>query len=1125
MLNLVIGRSGSGKTEYVKNLLCSFSEKEDAKLMMIVPEQLSFETEKDFLNILGPVKSRNIQVLSFSRMVDFAFRQTGGLSGNAVTDGGRSIIMSLALEQCMDKLELYGKQAHKMELVSIMLTAVKEYKMCCISTQLLRETALKTDNETLRKKLNETALITDVYNALLEKSYIDPLDDLTRLAGILRENNLFKDYTVVVDAFSGYTVQEQQILQEIFKQAENVYVTICTDKEERANLSRRFNTTNTTKKQLTVIAKRAGIKVSAPIYLEDNHRMSSPDLKALEEEIYKQTGNTYKGEVKNVTVYHACDIYGECDYVASAIKKLTVDENYRYKDIAVITRDLEAYRGVLDTAFDKYGIGYFMDKPQNIESKPLISFVYSALDIASRGFNTESILRLLKTGVVNVTDEETAALENYAFTWSINGKRWTKEFTANPSGYSDKFTDEDKSLLTEIERIRSSIITPLEKFRSNIKETDGKTISLYLYKLLEQFKVEENLKKQISDFIANGEIEKGKEVLRVWDMLMDILDQTALILKEHYITPKRYSELLKAIVMSQDISFIPKGLDQVTVGAADRVRLKEPRAVFVIGAIEGEFPSLPVSAGVFSDVERKNLIALNLPMYDSIEDLSSLELFHAYTSISSTKEKLFVSCYESDLNGESKSASSIITEIMNILPNVSVQYEKEQNPYDNLWSEKRAFELTAQKWQSGEENENLLKEYFKNIPSYKDKIKVLELYTRDDKAEIKDKALAEKLFGKTMNLSASQVEKFYLCKFQYFCRYGIKAKERKKAEMDSAQYGSLIHYILEEILKGYSIEELSKLSQTDIRNIAENEMNNYLNSHLGGEEDKSMRYMVSYKRSADAVVTVIIHIIKELCQSSFSPIDFELKIGQDIKAYELNTDKGSLIIRGAVDRVDIYRENNTAFIRIVDYKTGNKKFVLSDIAFGLNLQMLIYLSAIVKNGESRYKLPVAPAGVLYMPSAENMVTADDSSDLSEIEAQRNKKYKMNGLILNDPDIIQAMEKDGKGVYIPVSLKEEKVKSKDKESRDLPPSYVISRGQEYAVSVSEMHRIFDKIDILLKNMTDNLLDGKISAVPAKGTYDACKWCPYVNICTYKDGKECREIVKVKDGKALLEKEVQ
>lgn len=1121
MLNLIIGRSGSGKTEYVKRLLCSLSKEKDRKLMIIVPEQLSFETEKEFLNILGPVDSRKIQVLSFSRMADFVFRQTGGLSGNAITDGGRSIIMSLALEACMDKLELYGKQAHKMELVNIMLTAVKEFKMCCISTDALRKAALKADNETLRKKLNETALITDVYNALLEKSYVDPLDNLTKLADILKENVLFKDYTVAVDSFSGYTVQEQQILQEIFKQSENVYVTICTDKEEFANLSRRFSTTNATKKLLTSIAKRAGVKVSAPIYLEENYRMKSPDLKALEAEIYMHTGNTYNGKSENVTVYHAENIYGECDYVASEIKRLTTIENYRYRDIAVISRSLENYRGVLDTALDKYGIGYFVDKPQNIDSKPLISFVFSALDIASNGFNTESILRLLKTGIVNVTHEEIANLENYVFTWSINGKRWTKEFTANPKGYSDEFTDSDKALLTEVENLRKNIITPLENFRNNVKDTDGKSISLFLYKLLGQFNVEESLKKQIEILNADNEIEKGKEILRIWDMLMEILDQTAVILTNRYISPKRYSELLKAIVASQDISFIPKGLDQVTIGTADRIRLKDPKAVFVIGAIEGEFPSSPVSAGVFSDIERKNLIALDLPMYDSLEDLSSMELFHAYTSISSAKERLFVSDYQGDLNGEIKSSSSIITEIMSILPNVTVCYEKEQNPYKNLWSEKRAFELTAEKWQSGEENENLLKEYFKNIPEYKDRLKMLELYTSDNKAEIKDKALAEKLFGKTMKLSASQVEKFYLCRFQYFCRYGIKAKERKKAEIDSAEYGNLIHYILEEILKSRSIEELSVLSQTEVREIVENEMNKYLNSYLGGEEDKTMRYIISYRRSADASIAVISHIIKELCQSSFTPVDFELKIGQDIKPYELHTDKGaSLIISGAVDRVDIYREDNTAYIRIVDYKTGNKKFVLSDITFGLNLQMLIYLSAIAKNGESRYNAPIIPAGVLYMPSAENMIAADDSSDIEAVEAARDKKFKMNGLVLENTNIIKAMENDGKGLYIPVSIKEEKP---DKNSNT--PSYVISRGKEYAVSSQEMKRIFDRIDVLLKKMTDNLLEGKISAVPAKGTYDACKWCPYVNICTYKDGKECREIVKIKDGKALLEQEVQ
>lgn len=1114
MLQFIIGRSGSGKTNYIQQLLCGLARDGKEKLICLVPEQLSFATEKSFLKLLGAKESRHIEVLSFSRMVDFAFRQIGGLSGIPIDDGGRSVLMSLALEQAQDQLVLYARQAHRPEFAEIMLTAVKEFKMCGISTNGLRAAAEQLDNATLTQKLNETALITDIYNALLEQNYIDPLDNLTKLSGALLEHKIFEDYTVVIDAFSGFTGAEQLVLAQLMKQCESCYITLCTSKEEMASGSYRFATTNATKRTLTNLAKANSVKVKTPVYLEKNFRTGSEHLLAVEKQLYFPEKKPVKSTCENVTLYTARDIYGECAFIAREVRRLVIEEGCRYRDIAVVCRNLDEYTGVLDAEFDAFELAYFMDKPQQIDTKPLIVFVLSALDVVHSRFSTEHILRFLKTGIAGVNPEEIAQLENYAYIWGINGVQWKSPFVGNPAGYSNEFTKEQQLELNLIERLRKKIIPPLEEFGKGIASGNGKQLSFAVYKLLEQFNAEQQIQESAQKFLEENSLEKANTQVRIWDIFISALDQTAVLLKDFNVTSRRYAQLLKTVISAQDIAFIPQGIDQITVGTADRVRLNEPKVVFLLGCVEGEFPSAPVASGVFNNTERKLLITMQLKLYDALEQLSAMEQFYAYTAAVSASQSLYASCYELSLEGEVKYPSTLFTELKAILPEIKPGSQKAESPYNNLWSEKQAFAAMAANWNSSTENEARLKEYFSKHEQYKETVSALEAYAENAPARLKNKETASKMFDAAIRLSASQVEKFYLCAFQYFCRYGLKVKERKKAEIDSAQYGSLIHYLLERLFKAYTVNELSAFSKEELETLIRQLMESYLEEYLGGSETKSKRYLHSYFKIKDAAVMLTMHMLEELLQSEFKPIDYELKIGEDIPAYQVQTDYGTVSLQGFVDRVDIYREDDKAYIRVVDYKTNSKKFVLTDVSYGLNMQMLLYLSAIVRGGREKYEGEVVPAGVLYMPAGEAYVNAAGENKEQQ-EKDRKKALKMNGLLLDDVHLIQAMEPDGKAVYIPVALTLDKPKKNKKdEAKPLPPTYSISgRTKGNTVSPEQMRRIFDRIDFLIAKMAAALFSGSIEAVPAKSSsYDACEYCPYTAICRYTQNTPHNEIRK-------------
>lgn len=1088
MLYLVQGRSGTGKTHYVCNILAELARSGDKKLLYLIPEQSSFESETAFLKILGARLCRNVNVMSFTRLYDMVMRETGGISGTPIDDGVRKIMMSLALEDCTDKLEIYKRQSVRPQFADLMLSAVKEFKMCGISSEDLREKSRKTKGTDLSKKLAEAAMITDVYNAHISNSYIDPLDNNARLEKRLSEVKFFNDYTVAVDGFSGFTAQEQKILDLIIEQSKDFYITLCMESEREDEL---FFTVNRTKRRIIRSAQSLSVKVASPIVLNENHRITTSGLSAVESGIYRYDARINEEEIRDVTVCAAKDIFDECDYIARQIKRLALSGACRYKNMAVVCRSSDKYRGILDAVLECHGIPYFMSKPEQIDTKPLMLLVLSALEYAITPSDSEKLFSIAKCGLIDVDDYETAELENYAYIWSLNGRKFMSEFSSNPDGYGNKLTDKAVEKLKEINKTRSKLMTPLEAFTEKIKDGNAQLLSTAIYELLLEYNVPEKLK---ADTKLGGYADYSNEEIRLWDILMDILNKMVLSLGDRAVSVKRYYELLRMMIRSVDISNIPQTLDQVLIGTADSIRLSSPYVVFVIGAINGEFPHNPVSGGLFNDAERRSLISLELPVYDAVAELFLQEKYLVYTAVSAPKNHLFVTYYNSDLSGSPMTKSSVVTEIERILPNVKIETASEANMVDRIRSEKTAFEYCAMQYRQSGALSRALKAYFSKKPEYRDKLAALDRVVDKSDISVKDKSVAAALFGKDKRLSASQIEKFYMCRFQYFCTYGLKLKERKRAAIDAAEYGNLVHYILENILKIYKENGYTRLDDDELGLILDGLLKSYVAEFLGGEHDKSDRFIHLYYRLKNSTQSLIRHLADELEQSEFKPIDFELIVGDPkngIAEYNVTDSNGNTVrIRGKIDRVDMMKTDKASYIRIIDYKTGAKDFKISDVLYGLNMQMLIYLSAIVKNGGERYGENIHPSGVLYMPSAVTAVNVPATASAEVIRKEHDKKLKMSGIVLDEIQVLQGMEEGIRGVYIPASI--------DKNNQIKEGSSVISSKQ--------LNMVFDKVDKKIAEMSEELDNGRIAAIPVKGSYDACKWCIYSPVCGHdQNGK--------------------
>ncbi len=1083
MLRFILGKSGSGKSTEILKIAGELADS-NLPVMLIVPDQSTFECEKTLLDVFGAKKAEKVLVFGFSRLCKYVFELTGNSADNVIDEGTRAVVMSLALEELTEKLCLLSSKGNK-SLVGVMLQTVSNLKKSSVTSDELRNASMLVDDETLKTKLNETALISDTFDALVSQSYIDPMDDLTRLNDILLKNNVLRDYTIIFDGFSGFTMQQLKVVRSLIRDCTATYFTLTldplTDGSEEV-----FATSQQTYKILKEYAKRDGVDIKAPIKLTDLHRFKNVNLALLEQNIFRPHIEPLEIVPENICVYNAVDMYDECEYVAGKIKHLVIEKGYLYSDISVICHDTEPYRGVLSEILEKYEIPYFSDEHADIDVKPVIRLVNSIFRCLIYDFDREDVLALLKSGLTEFSVEEISLFENYLFVWNVSGSAFKNKFVQNPKGYSDRLSDYDREVLAKVENLRELVIEPLLLFKENAKDKNGLEISKLFYALLEELKVPDALRRMYAEFERSYDKSVGAEQIRVWNMFMAVLDKTAAVIGTKTMTVKRYYELLSLQINAMQLSDIPRTIDCVTITTAQRVRISKQKASFLIGCVDGIFPAIPHTSGIFSPFELKMLAMNEIELGDDFAAYNNLETFMAYSCMTSASEFLSVSFYSSDITGTTYQPSEIVMQCKKVFKNI-IAYDKFDfdGKKESMYALRPAFDTVADMIGKGKKVPESLLEIFAQNPEYSAKLD--SLINAKDKVPFKifDKKNAEKLFGKNLNISASQLEKFNLCRFSYFCNYGLNVRERQRAEINPMQYGTIVHYILERFFGEYTKEEYLSLEEDKFQKIVCAYLAEYAIKYFGEEQLESNSFTYRLKTILDNVMYLMKHIMEELSQSEFFVADCELKIGEDIPSYTIVLPDGHKIaVCGSVDRVDIMQRADITYLRIIDYKTGTKQFKLSDILYGINLQMLLYLHSIEASGGDKYG-EIVPAGILYMPATVPYISSDSLKSIDKLPDELNKKLKMNGLLLKDTEIIHGMDKTDVATYIPVKIKAgEPVSSTS------------------LATLAEFGKIFKKVDMLIAEMGENIYNGNIEAKPLKGGHDSCEYCPYDSVCAYR-----------------------
>ncbi len=1102
MLNFIFGRSGYGKTEYcfseIKRLVMLGNE----NILLLTPEQYNFTAEKRLLSMLGESRINSVQNLSFTRLSNELKRLYGGESLPVLSKGAKAVLMKKAIDSVREELSVFSNKTQMASFIRSMTDIYDEMRSCDKSAEEIRTAAANIDKKLLSGKLSDISLIMDKYEELTRGIYLDPAEEFQRLYVKLEDTHYLEGKTVFIDGFNGFVANELKILDLMIKQCETVYITLATDTFGKKDDYSLFAYIDKTAASLSAIAESNGVKINM-VHLKSNRRTADRFLSACEKNLYSAAPAVISEKPDSISIYKAKDISDECSYTALMIKKL-LRKGFRARETAVICRDAEKYRNELSYAFRKYEIPFFDDERQSISSQPVIVFVTYLLRCAAYSMRSDDVLSLAKTGLTSLNGKDISSLENYIYMWSINGiKKWGSDFVNSTKGFTADMTEYDAAVLKKINCSRDYLYKRINRFKNSVSHASAKKISESVYNALISFDVNRQLKTLAADLESFGKNALAAEQERVWDLLMEILNDLAVVLGEEEISVADYADLFSVMIHSEDLGVLPQGIDCVQFGQADRMRADNPRAVFVLGANEGEFPKSVYSGGLLTESDRVLLNENDFTLYSFGETLTFQERYFAYMAVSVAGEYLSVSYIG---NGKNDAPSSLVNSVRGIFPDVCVLCREDIHETELVESNLSAFEIMAGKYGDNTVFSESLKEYFKNDGRYQ----AVSLLWENEDIEIENKSNAVSLFGKDMYLSASRLEDYFNCSFRYFCKFGLMARPLQKAQMNAMQTGTVIHYVLEHVLKDIGTRKLAQENEGHIKLIVNRYLREYFETELGETDILSKRFQYQFMRLSKMLYSVVIRLSQEFSQSAFDAKAFELKIDKDaeVKPAEILLENGSVRIRGAVDRVDVLEKSGEKYVRVVDYKSGNKEFRLSDVLYGLNLQMFVYLFTICNDKNSEYS--GIPAGVLYMHAARSVYNIDSGSAEDEMRKKSDREFKMKGVVLYDEehDILDEMENGVKGRYIPVK----------KSAKGVSGCFSSLEG---------LGRIAKKINSLVAEMGNSLHSGKIGQNPIDGSgHDkTCEFCDYSDVCANRRMISKREMQTMRDDEviALLKEE--
>ncbi len=1092
-LRLVCGKAGTGKSNFcLEEIKQKILNKE--KIYIITPEQYSFTAEQKLLEKLEVGSSLNAEVLTFARMAHRILTEVGGVTKPSLSKAGRAMLIYDILDKEKEHFTFLGKTRQNTNLMETQLTELKKH---AVSSEMLKNTINKVENRYLQEKLKDIMLVYEKQEEKLQGKYMEENDRLAILASKLQETHIFDNAIFYIDEFNGFTKQEYQIIEALLKVAKEVTITITTDNLDlNTNIENDlFYESKQTADKVLYLARKNEIECKKTVFLEQNLRSQNDEMKHLEQNIQAIPYNVYPKEVKNLSIFLAKNPYTEVEYVAMQIAKLVREENYRYKDIIVMTKEMEPYSSLCKAIFNTYQIPVFLDEKKELSQNEFAKWILSLLEIYATNWSYDSVIQYLKLGFSNISNEELYEFENYTKKWGIKGAKWYK----NEWNFGQQ-TDEAKEQAERMMQIKEKVIPPLFALKQNLagRKKAGQ-INTQIYEFIMQNKMKEQIEQMQKKLEEQGKIELAKEQELAWNIVMQVLDEIEALFGEDNITFEKYRELLKIGLSELGLGKIPQTQDEVMVGSLDRSKTSSVKAVFVLGMNDGVFPSIQKQEGFLNDEDRKKLKNMGMELAKgSLENLYA-DNFAIYKALTIAQEKIFFSYPSSNMEGGALRPSTYITKLKKIFPKIEEKSDLVE-PYFTFINENNTFEELLHQLRKEKDEEKIegiwhsVEEYFSKKEEWKQKLEgAKQALDYQNEPEIIKKENIEKLYGNTLVTSVSKLEKYRSCPFSYYLQYGLKLKPKEEYKIQSIDTGSFMHEVIDTFFSMLKERDLKvkELKDEEIEKIVEEIIEEKLGLekyYLLTSSDKFKILTIKLKRAVEKSMKYIIEGLKNSDFEVFAT-ELEFKKGKEYEPITLTLEDGRKVeITGKIDRIDLAKTEDGNYIRIIDYKSSIKNIDLNQVEAGLQIQLLTYLDAACKIEN------MLPAGILYYGLVDHIYTRDKKVDEEKIEQEIRKKFKMKGLILADVDIIKKMDTSldtGYSTTLPVYI------NKDKN---------ITEKWSSVVTKEQFEDLMKHTNRVIKEISKEILSGQIKIQPyyqKKSPNTPCEYCEYKSICHFKE----------------------
>lgn len=1134
-LRFCFGPSGSGKSHRIyEEIMQRAAEEPGRNFLIIVPDQFTMQTQKDLVMRSDRDGILNIDVLSFGRLSHRILEEVGTKEMPVLDDTGKSLVLQKVAADLKEQLPAMGSLLHKQGYIHEVKSAISEFMQYGISTQDMDKLITSAQKRgALAMKLRDLKTLYRGFQDYIRDHFITTEETLDVLRRSLSKSKILKGSVVVFDGFTGFTPIQNRLIQELMRVCAETIVTVTIgvgeDPYKMDGEQKLFHLSKKTVADLEKLAAEAEVERGEDLFVKGgpNRFAKAPALHYLEQNLFRYQYEPYAGEQQEIHMFEALSPREEVHQTALYIRHLIREQGMNYRDIAVVIGDLEGYASYVETEFGQLEIPCFLDRTRGIVLNPMIEYIKSALQLYIKDFSYDTVFHFLRSGMADISREEIDELENYVIRTGARGYRtYSRLFTRRTEelqGNAEGSEQAEEKTMERLNRIRQQFMDAVEILHMGSREKAGDYVS-HLYDFLEQNQVQQKLLNYQQQFEKEGDLSRAREYAQIYRLVMDLLDQVYELLGEEEISRQEFADILEAGFGEITVGTIPQNVDRIVVGDMERTRLKQVKVLFFLGVNDGNIPKNASKGGIISDMDREFLIESGTEMAPSPRQQMYIQRLYLYLNMTKPSEQLYLSYAKVNSEGKGIRPSYLIDTVRKLFPAMSVEYPQNRSRLEQIEGRQEGARYLAEElreYVEGTLPEEERQDFYLMYRAYEADAAGRDLLTRAAFRRYRESGLsrivARALYGQQLENSVSRLETYAACACRHFLQYGLSLQEREEFGFEASDMGTVYHAVLENFAGKLAESNLTWWDFTEdfAAKAVKESVEAYAATYGETVLYSSARNEYAITRMSRILTRTVLTLQKHLKQGSFQPDDYELsfRFAEDLDSIHVDlSEDEKMHLQGRIDRIDVSEDAEHVYVKVIDYKSGNRKFDLAALYYGLQLQLVVYMNAAMEM-ESR-KHPdkeIVPAALLYYhiddPTIETPVELTDE----QINEQILAKLRMNGVVNSDPEVVERLDRymQDKSVVIPVEKK--------KDGSFSARSGVLSR--------EEMQLISSYVDAKIRSIGREILDGKIAANPyEKGNEEACTYCAYKKVCGFDGsipGYEKRQLEDL-DKQALMQR---